>query len=101
MSVYVTDTHPLVWFGNSKLGQLSKAAVKAFTDAEVGQAYVHIPSMVLYEVAILERLGRIRLNGGFMRWTRNLLENDGFGVASLEPSVISLAAGSTRTHSTA
>lgn len=93
MSVYVTDTHPLVWFGNGKLGQLSKAAVAAFTDAEAGHAYIHIPSMVLYEVAILERQGRIKLNGGFMQWTRNLLENDGFGIASLEPAIISLAVG--------
>jgi len=93
VSVYVTDTHPLVWFGNGKLSQLSKVAVQAFTNAEAGQAFIHIPSIVLYEVAILERLGRIKLNGGFMQWTNNLLANDGFGVAALETSVISLAAG--------
>jgi PIN domain nuclease of toxin-antitoxin system len=72
---------------------LSSLALEKFTDAEAGRAYIHIPSMVLYEVAILERQGRIKLNGGYMHWTRNLLSNDGFRIAPLEPVVISLAVG--------
>lgn len=93
MSVFVTDTHPLLWFTLNQQRNLSTLALRTFNDAAIGEAFIHIPSMVLYEVAILERLGRIKLNGGFMQWTHNLLANDGFGVAALETSVISLAAG--------
>lgn len=77
MSTFVTDTHPLVWYGNGKLGNLSKSALRAFADAEVGNAFVHIPAIVLLETAILERQGKIKLTGGFLRWTETLLKNPG------------------------
>ena len=93
MSIFVTDTHPLVWYGNGKLGNLSKSALRAFADAEVGNAFVHIPAMVLFETAILERQGKIKLTGGFLRWTEALLKNPGFGVVSLEPNIINTSVG--------
>ncbi len=67
---------------------MSKAALQAFTDAEMGNAYVYVPAMVLLETAILQRHGRIDLKGGFLRWTKSVLRNSGFGVAPLEPEVI-------------
>lgn len=93
MSVFVTDTHPFVWFASGKPGNLSKAAFKAFTEAESGNAFIHIPAMVLYEIAILEKHRKIALEGGFRRWTENVLKNDGFGVADLELEIINSAVG--------
>ena len=93
MSVFVTDTHALVWFGNGKLSQLSKAAEAAFSDAENGKAFIHVPSMVLYEIALLEKLGRIELSTGFRRWTEILLRNPGFGIYALDADVIDRAVG--------
>lgn len=93
MSVFVTDTHPLVWFGNGKLGLLSKAALRAFVDAEAGIGFIYVPVMVLLETAILERSGKIKLDGGFLRWTETLFKNSGFGIAPLEPMIINSAVG--------
>ena len=93
MSVYVTDTHALVWFGNGKLNQLSKAGSKAFIDAENGEAFIHVPSMVIYEIAILQKLGRIKLSTGFRRWTEILFKNPGFGSYPLDADVIDRAIG--------
>lgn len=46
---------------------------------------------MLWETAILERKGRIKLAGGFLRWTETIFKNSGFGIAPLEPSAIDLA----------
>lgn len=93
MSVFVTDTHPLVWFTLGKRGDLSKAALAAFVAAEVGNGFIYIPAVVLWEAAILERTGKIKLNNGFSRWAETILKNSGFGIAPLEPAVIDLAVG--------
>lgn len=91
MSLFVTDTHPLVWFSAGKLAGLSKAAFQAFADAETGRAFIYVPAVALWEVALLERNGKIRLDGGFLLWTERLLAHPGFGLAPLEPAVIARA----------
>ncbi len=93
MSVFVTDTHPLLWFTLNRRANLSEAALRAFSEAEAGNAYIYIPAMVLLEAAILERQRRIELKGGFIRWTNSVLRNSGFGVAQLEPEVINSSVG--------
>ena len=93
MSVFVTDTHALLWFTLNKHSNLTKPALSAFTDAENGRGFINIPSMVLLETAILEKQGRINLNGGFLRWSESLLLNSGFGVVPLEPEIIHSAVG--------
>lgn len=93
MSVYLTDTHPLVWFTLNKQNQLSPKARAAFESAEAGRAFVYVPAIVLWETALLERAGRIKLNGGFLRWAEKILSSSGFGLAPLEPEIISLGAG--------
>ncbi len=92
MSVFVTDTHPLLWFTLNKHKELSPKVLAAFQAAASGNGFIYIPAVVLWETAILERKGRIRLNDGFSRWTETILKNSGFGIAPLEPSAIALAA---------
>jgi PIN domain nuclease of toxin-antitoxin system len=67
--------------------------LKAFAGTESGQTFVYIPAVVLWEAAILERKGKIKLTGGFTRWAETLLANSGFGLAPLEPAIIDLAVG--------
>ena len=93
MSVYVTDTHPLVWFTLNEQRKLSKPALHVFENALSGNAYIHVPAMVLYEIAILEKQRKVVLDNGFWRWTENLLSETGFGIVHLEPAFISTAAG--------
>jgi PIN domain nuclease of toxin-antitoxin system len=93
MSVYVTDTHPLVWFTLNKSSQLSEKARYVFESAEAGQSFVYVPAIVLWETALLERAGKIKLNDGFLRWAQKILANSGFGLAPLDAEIIALGAG--------
>lgn len=92
MSVYVSDTHPVIWFFGGKHRDLSPKVLAAFLAAEAGNAFIHIPAVSLWEIAILERKNRIKLNDSFLNWTQTLFKNPGFGVAPLEPAAIDLAA---------
>lgn len=93
MSVFVTDTHPVIWFFGNKHADLSKRALKAFTDAEAGNGFIYISSVVLWEAAILNSKGRIKLTGGFSRWAETVLKSNGFGLAPLKPEIINSAVG--------
>lgn len=93
MSVYVTDTHPLIWFTLGKRQNLSQKVRAAFESAEAGQSFIYVPAIVLWETALLERAGRIKLNGGFSRWAAAILGNAGFGLAPLDAEIIALGAG--------
>ena len=93
MSVYVTDTHPLVWFTLNKQTNLSPKVRAVFESAEAGESFIYVPAIVLWETALLERAGRITLKDGFKRWAEKILSNSGFGLAPLETEIIELGAG--------
>ena len=57
----VTDTHALVWYLTGEVRHLSRRAHRAFRDAEAGRVVVHIPVVVLMEVVLLERRGRVEV----------------------------------------
>jgi PIN domain nuclease of toxin-antitoxin system len=91
MALYVTDTHPLVWYTSGKLSKLSAKALIAFQQADVAQTLIYIPAVVLWEIALLEKLGKIKLHDGFARWSSILLAKRGFTLLPLEPSMIAQA----------
>jgi PIN domain nuclease of toxin-antitoxin system len=93
MSVYITDTHSLLWFTLNKHSSLSPKALNVFESAVKGEAFIYIPVIVLWEVAILERKKRIKLNQGFANWASQILNTNGFGIAPLEPEIIELGTG--------
>lgn len=93
MSVYVTDTHPLIWFTLGKRNNLSTKVLSIFEEAEIGAVFIYVPVIVLWEIALLERSGKIKLNGGFNYWSERVFANPGFGIAPLEPEVIALGTG--------
>ncbi len=93
MNVFVTDTHPVIWFFGGKHRDLSPKALTAFQAAEAGQNFIYIPAVALWEAAILERKGRIKIRGGFSHWAEELLNKSGFGLAPLEPAIVSQAVG--------
>ena len=93
MSVYVTDTHPLIWFTLNKSNQLSAKTRAVFEAAENGESFIYVPAIVFWETALLERAGRIKLNNGFLRWAEKILNNSGFGLAPLETEIIALGVG--------
>ena len=93
MSVYITDTHSLLWFTLNKHPSLSKKVLAAFESAVKGESYIYIPVIVLWEVAILEQKQRIKLNNGFIAWTAQILKTKSFGIAPLEPEIIAIGTG--------
>jgi PIN domain nuclease of toxin-antitoxin system len=93
MSVFVTDTHPLVWYATKKYSSLSKKALRAFQQADDGDVLIYIPPVVLWEVAILEKLGKIRMQSGFAQWSTALFNQTGFAETSFDAAIIRQAIG--------
>ncbi len=88
MALYVTDTHPLLWYVH-RHSKLSKAALRIFSRAERGEALIYIPAMVLLECGILVRIGRFRFKESFPLWMDSLIAQTGFELAPLESGIIS------------
>jgi len=93
MSLYVTDTHPLVWYAGDKHTKLSVKALRAFQQAETAQVLIYVPAVAFWEIALLEKLGKIKLREGFAKWSAALLTKPGFAILPLETSIIAQAVG--------
>ncbi|MEK6409647.1 MAG: hypothetical protein AABN34_22215 [Acidobacteriota bacterium] len=65
MSIYVTDTHPLIYYDGRSRRHLSDRARTVFQQAENGEALILIPAPALWEVSMLEQAGHIKLNNTF------------------------------------
>jgi PIN domain nuclease of toxin-antitoxin system len=71
--VYVTDTHPLIWYATGKEGKLSANALRAFKAATREEALIYVPPFVLWEIAVLLKIDRIALNEDFGDWAEHLI----------------------------
>lgn len=91
--MYVTDTHSLLWYFNGRHSALSPKVLAAFEKAESAEIVIYIPSVVFWEIALLEKRGRVILKDGFEKWSRKILSKSGFAVAHLEIEVIAKAIG--------
>lgn len=84
----VLDTH--VWIRWSlESGPLSRPALRAIEGA---QALV-VPTICLWEVALLVDRGRLELDGGPLEWTRRALELPQVVAGPITPEVAVEAAG--------
>jgi len=88
LSLFVTDTHPLVWYAQGHSRKLGKHARKAFEHAESTRAVIYVPVVVLVEFLDLARAGQIRLRVSPTQWIENLLRLPGFAVRDLTPAVV-------------
>lgn len=88
MSVYVTDTHPLIWYACREHRRLSKKALRIFDRAWNSQAFIYVPAVALWEIAIIVRLGQVRLPTPFDSWAGALERQPGFDVAPLDLKVM-------------
>jgi PIN domain nuclease of toxin-antitoxin system len=91
VSVYVTDTHPLVWYATNKLAKLSKKALSAFNAASREEALIYIPSFVFWEIAMLLKIRRISLQEDYGDWAEHLVAQPGFDIAPFAVEVTSEA----------
>ena len=91
--MYVTDTHPLIWYATGKHSQLSPKVLSAFQKAETFEALIYIPAVVFWEIAMLESLGKIKLKEKFDCWADQLLGRNNFEIVPLETSIIARSVG--------
>ena len=91
MAVYVTDTHPLIWYTAGKHSNLSPRVRKIFDAAFANRALIVIPSPVLWEISILVEHGRIKLRESFQHWAAALVARRGVDQAALDLDVIAEA----------
>ena len=91
MSLYVTDTHPLLWYATKNFKKLSPAALRVFRKAARGEVLIWVPAMTLWETGLLERIRRVRLQPSFHQWTAALSAEPGFAIAPLDFDVIESA----------
>jgi PIN domain nuclease of toxin-antitoxin system len=77
---YVTDTHPLVFHTQGARGGkgLSAKAARIFVQAEAQRAIVYVPTVVLWELTILARIGRVKFRGTFRQFTADLFSNPAY-----------------------
>ena len=78
--MYVTDTHPLIWYATNKHSQLSQKVLKTFQQADNSETLIYIPAVSLWEIA-------------FERWVSSLLTKNGFEIVQLEPSITATSIG--------
>ncbi|MCI0392839.1 MAG: type II toxin-antitoxin system VapC family toxin [Acidobacteria bacterium] len=91
MSLFVTDTHPLIWYATGKHRHLSKKALRAFDSAIREEALIYVPAFALWEVAMLLKVGRIELMEDYRDWAERLVAQRGFDLADFSVEVASEA----------
>lgn len=91
--MFVTGKHTIIWASTKNFSQLSPKVLSVFEKADKGESLVYIPSVVLWEVAILQSLGKINSQERFDYWANQLLKKQGFKVIPLDVSIIANAVG--------
>ena len=80
--IYVTDTHPLVFWASDRKNRLGKRARRIFQEAESGKHSIAVPIMVLEETARLIEKKVVQLSIPFRRWAEELDRSANFQVQS-------------------
>jgi len=62
MKHYVTDTHPLVWYISKQARKLPSKIKRVFDDAVDNQATIWIPLVVLWEMSLLLKARRFKMD---------------------------------------
>ncbi len=91
MSIYVTDTHPLIYYDGRARRHLSDRARTVFEQADNGAALILIPAPSLWEVSMLEQAGHIKLSHPFEVWLKELLRKPCFDCVPLDADIIAEA----------
>ncbi len=81
--IYVTDTHPLVFYTIGQTKSLGKKALRTFTLAERGQATIYIPTVCFFELALLLESGKVRSRMPLTEWKAQVEEAGRFVVEPL------------------
>lgn len=94
--IYVTDTHPLVFWSSNRRRRLGSRARRILQETEQGKHSIIVPMVVLEEINRLVERKIVRLDVPFRRWAEELERSPNFQVQAYTLEVllesISLAA---------
>jgi PIN domain nuclease of toxin-antitoxin system len=78
--IYVTDTHPLVFWSSNRKPRLGKRARRILQETEQGKHSIIVPIVVLEEINRLVERKLVRLDVPFRRWAAELERSPNFQV---------------------
>ena len=78
--IYVTDTHPLVFWSSNRRRRLGNRARRILQETEQGKHSVIVPIVVLEEINRLVERKIVRLDVPFRRWAEELERSPNFQV---------------------
>jgi PIN domain nuclease of toxin-antitoxin system len=78
--IYVTDTHPLVYWSANRKSRLAKRALRVLQEADQGKHSIIVPIVVLEETFRLVEKKTIRLAVPFRRWADELERSANFHI---------------------
>jgi PIN domain nuclease of toxin-antitoxin system len=93
--IYVTDTHPLIFWASDRRERLGKRARRILQEAEQGKHSIIVPVMVLEETARLIEKKVTRLAVPFRRWAEELDRSANFQVQAYTLEILLESAGMT------
>ncbi len=88
MAIYVTDTHPLIWYSSGAYRKLSPKARRLFDRASHAEVLIWVPAMAVWEAGLLEKIGRVRFKPSFKHWVDALIAQPGFAFAPVDVDLI-------------
>jgi PIN domain nuclease of toxin-antitoxin system len=80
--IYVTDTHPLVFWSSNRKPRLGKRARRIFQETEQGKHSIVVPITVLEEINRLVERNVVHLDVPFRRWAEELERSPNYQVQS-------------------
>jgi PIN domain nuclease of toxin-antitoxin system len=86
--IYVTDTHPLVFWSSNRNARLGKRARRIFQETERGRHSIVVPITVLEESNRLIEKNVVHLNVSFRRWANELERSPNFQVQAYTLEVL-------------
>jgi PIN domain nuclease of toxin-antitoxin system len=78
--IYVTDTHPLVFWSSNRRRRLGNRARRILQETEEGKHSIIVPIVVLEEINRLVERKIVRLEMPFRRWAEELERSRNFQV---------------------
>lgn len=86
--IYVTDTHPLIFWSSNRKRRLGRRARRIFQETEQGKHSIIVPIVVLEEINRLVERKLVRLEVPFRRWAEELERSPNFQVQAYTLEVL-------------
>jgi PIN domain nuclease of toxin-antitoxin system len=81
--IYATDTHPFVFYAIGEIKKVGRRALRAFAQAESRKATIYIPTVCLFELALLLESGKLHSAVPLPEWKVKLEESGSFMIEPL------------------